>query len=215
MGLKHASNRFLKTTIHGWNGFEWVPEITKGSLMTASKEATETNFSTKLRSLVLNPDFPIPEDITLVRINDLEEVYMVGLSNTDVIVNRYSLVTALHKAYYHCTIAYFVKKIAASGAKTGAVRTSLGSYYCDRQDVATDVSKEATIRYGEELVILPRGTPVETSYEITIGTNYYEVESVYDYAGFTYCRCMLKRTPRIDIPLTGSAETESRMAGTL
>lgn len=216
MSLKHAANRFLRTPIDGWDGTQWLPNITQGNMLTGDRFISDREFGNKLRNLLVDPDKPIPPGISLIRIGPPTNVYMVGRSSYDIFGSVYSMVVSLRRAYYTCTVETFVSQTAASGAKTGSVRSTVGHFACDHENITFTGSRDfPTIKYGDEVVILPAGTPVDTTNEIAIGNNFYEVQEIYDYAGLQYCRCIVKRTPRIDIAWAGSAQASAEARGKL
>lgn len=216
MGIKHAANRFLRTPIDGWDGEQWLSDITQGSLRTSNRPEANNDSSVKLRNLLTSPDRPIPPNISLIRFGAPDNVYMVGRSSSDVSGSVYSTNVALRRAYYTCTIDTFISQKATSGMNTKPIRTAIGHYACDHEYVNASAAKDLpTIKFGDALVILPKRTFVDTTHEISIGTDFYEVEATYEFSGLVYCRCVVKRTPSKDIPWEGNVQASSSARGNL
>jgi hypothetical protein len=122
---------------------------------------------------------------------------MVGRSSEDVAAVSYSTLVTLRRAYYTGTIETFGSTITASGLKTTAARHVIGTYPCDRENITFAGSKEfPTVKFGDELVVLPKDAIVSTTNEIRIDNKCYEVEEVYTFSGLIYCRCVVKANPQ-------------------
>lgn len=216
MSIRHAANRFLKTKVDGWDGMRWHAGVTKGAMLAGDRFISDREFGNKLRNLLTDPKKPLPSEMKLVRVGADEHVFLVGRSGHDVIDKPYSTVVTLRRAYYVCEVIAFSSQKAASGMKTNTVKAVVGRYHCDREHITFAASKEfPTVKYGDEVVILPAETAVDTSNELLIGNKYYEVEEVFDFSGLRYCRCVVKSTPSVDIPWAGTASEVSRVEGDL
>jgi hypothetical protein len=216
MSLKHAANRFRRTRVDGWDGTRWIEGVTRGTFMTNDRFISDREFGNKLRNLMIHPEQPLPPEISVVRIGGDENIFLVGRNSPDIKESVYSIIVTLRRAYYTCTVMAYSSQKAASGMKTAAVRTVVGEFHCDREHITFAASKEfPSVKFGDELVILPADTPVDTTNEIVIENKSYEVEEIYDFSGLKYCRCIVRSTPRSDQPFAGSAKVASTVQGEL
>lgn len=193
MSLRHAANRFRRTPVAGWTGTAWVENVTRGAFMAGDRFISDREFGNKLRNLLTDPAEPLPDIYKVVRIDT--QIYLVARSSQDIAGVPYSTVVTLRRAYYTCTVEGFTSQVSASGMKSTAVRQTLGTYFCDRENITFASSKEfSTVKFGDEHVILPAGTAVTTANEILLDGKRYEVEEVFDFSGLKYCRCLAKPT---------------------
>lgn len=193
MSIRHAANRFLKTSVHGWDGAAWQSNITRCSLLPNDRFISDREFGNKLRSILTNPSNPIPSNISLVKLGADAATYMVGRRSQDIRGSVYSELVSLRKAYYTGTITGFTTQTLASGMKASPVRTTLATTVCDREHVTFATSREYPgIRFGDEVVILPFDVPVNTSNEILISGKIYEVQEVFVFSGLQYCRSIVR-----------------------
>lgn len=195
MSLRHAANRFRKTPLAGWTGTAWVENVTRGAFIAGDRFISDREFGNKLRNVLLDPSTPLPDSYHVVKVgtDNTDQVYLVCRKSHDAADTIYSTTLTLRRAYYTCTIESFTSQTSASGMKTTPVRQTLGTFFCDRENITFAASKEfATVRFGDEHVILPADTPVTTSHEILIEGKRYEIEEVFDFNGLRYCRCIAK-----------------------
>ena len=195
MSIRHAANRFRRTWVDVWNGTSWVNSATCGAFMASDRFISDREFGNKLRNFLTDPAQPMPAQAYLARLAGTD-IYLVGRSSSDIQNEKYSTLVTLRRAYYTCTIYKFESTVAASGVKTNPVRTVVATSPCDHENITFIGSKEyPTVKFGDEVVILPANIDVSTSYEILIDNKYYEVEEVYDFSGLKYCRCLVKPAP--------------------
>jgi len=196
MSIPHAANRFLRTPIKAWDGIAWT-EVSKGSLLVSDRPLSGSELPSKLRTLLVSPSNPIPSDVSVVQVGADE--YLIGLTNPDISVEVYSLSYAVRKAPYRCDVVGMVFPVAASGAKLAPTRSVKLQTYCDKGQVGVNTSAEfATVEYTEELIILPIGVSLDSSYELrisdTTSTLVYDIQEVWQQFGMTYCKGLCRRT---------------------
>lgn len=207
MTIRHAASRFRRTSIDGWNGTAWVPNVAKGTLLTNARSLSDTESAAKVRGLLINPRFPLPVTYTVIRLGTSDEIYIVGRAVADIAKTPYSETLLVRKVNYVATLDSFTFGTASSGFPTNPIKNSLGTYYCDRENVSAAGLKESpTVKVADDLVILPAHTPVDSTMELAVFNSIgvrqgvYEVEVVYEAHGMIHCRCLVKKTPTIDNP---------------
>ena len=214
MSIPHAANRFRKTPIDGWDGTQWIPDVTRGSFVASQRFLSDRESDNKLRTILLSPDEPLPPEFAVIRVGGSDSIYLVGRTVEDAAESPYSLIMYIRRAYYQCSVLAFIQKTTASGLKVAPSKGSLGTFFCDRETVTSVASKEFdNVKFGDEVVVLPRGTPVNTTNEILIGTVTYEVEQVYDMNGYRYCRSIARPTSSLDSELRGVGVSDSLAHG--
>ena len=67
MDLARANSRFNTVSLQGWDGTDWVPEISFGNFMSFDRFITERTFGQKKRMFEVGGDNPIDPAYEVVR----------------------------------------------------------------------------------------------------------------------------------------------------
>lgn len=194
MGLKAAANFFARTPLYGWTGTDFVELDVKGSLQPYDRFISEREFGLKRRMLLVNPDTPIPDDYTVIRVGTSGPAYLLGRVNEDWSVdNSYSLVYLLCIAPVVGELIELTRTAKASGMAFGTLDNSLGLWHCDIERLTFSNSTEFTQnRVSEVLVTLPSNCPANADHEFEVGGKRYVLQEVYPTAGFVQARSQVK-----------------------
>ena len=206
MSLRHAANRFLRSQIDGWDGSQWVSNVTRGSLLAYDRTLSEEDYGSKLRNLLTDPECPVIH--SAIRVG--QQVFLAGRQVPDTMGNPYSVTIGLRLVQYVCHVIAMNPVFNASGVKSKVTRASVGTYFCDRENNGSLPSDEnRTLKFGEASIYLPAGTPVDNTNEIQIGVDFYKIEEVHDTNGYKRCLCIVNKTSRLDVPFSGNAVANS------
>lgn len=194
MGLKTAANYFVRTPIYGWNGTAWVNTGAKGALDPYDRFVSEREFGLKRRMLLVNPDNPIPEQYTTIRIGQTGPIYLLGWMNEDIYADQpYSLIYLICIANEICQIVRLQKQTKASGMGSTVVDVPVGTFHCVTERVTFNNSPEFTqLRVTDATITLPIDCQISEDYEVIVGSKRYVVQEEYKTAGFRQVRCQVK-----------------------
>lgn len=193
--LKLAANWFAKTSLDGWNGTTWVSGVAHCTLLPYDRFISARPFGSTQRQLLVDPDAPIPSQYTVVRLTGTSQVYLVGFVSQDIKESPYSLIYLVHQGTSQCNVARYTQTTAASGVKGAATKSTVATLYCDVEVVTQSAVEHLDgIKVGDALVFLPSDANVTNEDILEVGTTAYEVNLVYDYLGFKYARCTVRKT---------------------
>jgi hypothetical protein len=194
MDLSRAANYFVRTPISGWNGTQWVADVTRVALVPFDRFISERQFGNNRRHVLVEYGDTAFDQYPVIRFGD-GHVYLVGYENHDVFVDPYSRIFLLHRALYQGTVYGFTKTAAVSGMNKTAVRTSAGVYWTNVERVTLANSPEFDgITFSQTTVTLPRNCQIDTDNEILIDGRYYDIKEVNKMSGFVECRALQKRS---------------------
>jgi len=194
MKLATAANYFTRTPIAGWNGSKWVCHLTTASLIPYDRFISDREFGLKRRMLLIRPEDTTFDDYSVIRFPN-NEIYMVGMHDSDMQMDEYSRTLLIHRAQYQVEMFQFNTVTKASGMPGNMTRASLGLYWGDAERVRSSKSKEFDhVSFTQSTLTLPRDCPIDTNNEISAGGKFYTIEESYMASGFRQCRAMAKRS---------------------
>lgn len=194
MNLGSAASYFADTPVAGWNGTGWDEAIAMVAFLPYDRSVSSTEASHKRRFLLARVEDTVFENYTVIKLPN-EQVYLVGVTNADMVMDEYSKIVSIHRATYQIDLIGFTKTLAASGMAKSVARTSLGTYWGDLERTSGTNSKEfEQITFSQTLLTLPRDCPVDTDNELSANGKFYAISEAYTEAGFRLCRAMAKRS---------------------
>jgi hypothetical protein len=201
MRLATAANRFARTPISGWNGTAWVANVTTVTLLPFDRFISEREFGNKRRFLLVRPNDTTFDTYSVIKLPS-QEIYLVGMHDSDIQVDEYSRSLLIHRVQGLADLIGFTKVIKASGMAGTAVRAVLRQVWCDTERVTSSKSKEFDqIAFTQVTLTFPRDCVVDTENEVQIGGQYYTLSESYMASGFRQCRGMAKRSADVVLPL--------------
>lgn len=194
MGLKRAANFFARTPIYGLVGSSFTDTGCTGALQPFDRFVSEREFGSKRRMLLVDPDNPIPEDITVIKIGSTGPIYLLGWMNRDIEHDdAYSFVYLIHMANEVTQLISLTKQVKASGMAGAVVDTIVGTWHCNSERITFNNSREFNeIRITDSTVTLPSDCPVTVDHELVIDSRRYVVQEVYNTSGLLQVRSQLK-----------------------
>lgn len=194
MDLQQAATYFLNDPIDGWNGTTWVPEITKGDLLSFDRFIADRDYVGLGRNLLLDPADTSLDMYSVIRLVS-GDIYLLGNHNYDIQNGVYSRVVSIYRAQSVLTLLGYVKTLSASGVAGAVTRGNLGTYHGSIERVTFSSSREFdNTRATEVLVSLPRNCPVKTDNELQVGDDFYNVLEVFNFQGFVRARATKKKS---------------------
>jgi hypothetical protein len=194
LDLSTAASYFTNTTISGWNGTSWVPNVGTIAILPSDRFVSFHEFDTNCQYALTEVSSTALDDYSIVRVDVTDQVFLVGFKTSDVNGDQYSKFYLLRRADSQGELLSQLKTYAASGVVNGATRQSVGLYYCDVEHVTSATSSMVkTSKYSDSLIFMPSDSVFDTSNEIRIGDMFYEVRDVYASSGFKVCRAIGKK----------------------
>jgi len=195
MKLSNAASYFSRTAISGWNGTGWDEDLTVVTFLPFDRFISEREFGTKRRYVLVPKNDKTLDNYSVIRFDNEDEKFLVGVRNFDIKGTEYSKAYMLHRAVTFVDVIGFTKTYAASGTARKVERQQLNSYWADIERVTYNRSKEFnTVKFSEEKILLPREAVVETSHEIVNGSEYFDIQESYMAAGLRECRAIRKKS---------------------
>lgn len=195
MDLSTAASYFCDTSVSGWNGTAWIPDIASLSILPSDRFISVHEFDTNCQYALIDVNSTGLDDFPVIRVQATGQIFLVGFRTNDVSGDRYSKFYLLRRADAIGTLYAFTKTFAASGMAKDATRQAVGEYFCDVEHVTSTPSRVFKgSKFGDSLLFLPSDCILETSSEIKVGEVYYAVSDVYENSGFKVCRAIGKKS---------------------
>lgn len=195
MRLAKAANYFVKTSVSGWDGENWVDNIAKIALLPSDRFISVHEFDTHNQYALTPVESTGLDKYAVIKFTTSDQVFLVGMETEDVQGDPYSKFYLLRKVKEQGEVFKFTKVFAASGTAKGVTRTSVGKIYADVEYVTSVSSKTTTeSRFSEATLYLPRDTVIESDFEIKLGTSFWDVRDVRKNSGLITCRALRKQS---------------------
>jgi len=180
MNLRRGSRSQRVLVVDGWNRTfdDWDTDIARGSLRSDDFFVTNTNYSTKKRTLVCSDLDRLDAMYSMVRVSG--ETYLrVSEKQNSWKGGAYQYVYQLRICRYIAELYEFVTTPMASGLPGAPVRTLRFTTPCDLYGVGSDESAEFdATRYARVNVFLPGDLSVDADFEIDINGETYDITNL-------------------------------------
>jgi hypothetical protein len=195
MHLRQAASYFADTTVSGWNGTRWIPDVVDITILPSDRFVSVHEFDTNCQYALVDIEDVALDRYTAIKVEATGQIFIVGFRIDDVSGEHYSKFYLLRRSDSVGTLFEFQKSFAVSGMAKSVQRSPIGEFFCDVEHVTSVKSANFKgSKFSDCLVFLPRDCPVTTGSEVKVGNLYYDVNDVFDSSGFKMCRAIAKRS---------------------
>jgi hypothetical protein len=144
--------------------------------------------------LLVNPDTPIPDSYSVIRLGAAGPICLKGWVNEDIQgLDPYSLIYLILISREMGQLIQLTKTAKASGMAFSTTDTVLGTWHCSTERVTYTNSPEFhELRITDSTITLPSNCPVNADHELTVNGKRYVVQEAYKTAGFIQVRAQVK-----------------------
>lgn len=184
MDLARAIGKFTTNHIYSWDSAtaSWKDTRRHGGLQVFDRFITERSFGQLKRILTVSKNHKLPTDITTIRVEGSEEVFLLEKFNEDVRYGQlYAYVYLLHEAPFLVDVKKITSTVNAAGVKIQTGEQVIETIWMDIQRFTGIASR--TFEETEYTVVdmtFPRTSAVDTDcfVELSDGSRY-NVDEVY------------------------------------
>lgn len=195
MNLGTAAAYFANTPISGWDGTAWVPNVALICILPSDRFISVHEFDTNCLYALTDVSTTALDTYTVIKVQATGQVFLTGFKTHDVSGDEYSKFYLLRRADSMGDLFSFTKTYAASGTAKGVTRQLVNTYHCDVEHVTSTPSRVfRASKFTDCLVFMPADCDLTTSHEIKVGSQFFEVNDVYENSGFKMCRAIGKKS---------------------
>lgn len=174
MHLRQTHRKFATTPLAGWDGEDWVSNISMGAMEVYSRFITDRSFGVVKR--IFSTPEPIPEAYKAVRLPNGDE-YLITSHSTDIVGEEvYGNLYLLLQVTAYARIVNIVVEPSASGMGRNAQQVPSDPIPCYFERYGgTNSSEVDAVTYSRTRLLFPRGTVLEVDDDVLIGESRYTV----------------------------------------